>query len=329
MLSKVAEVVAPVYQVGGSVRDLLYGREPKDYDFSTPLLPDDIERRIRDAGKRVYLTGRRFGTLGMKVDGHYVEVTTFRTERYDKDSRKPVVEFVDEITHDLSRRDFTVNAMAKRVDGSLIDPFGGQQDLRNGVIRAVGKATERFNDDPLRMLRAFRFAAQFGFSIEQGTLDALDKRAHRVLMVSRERWAQELDKLLLGRYARLSLDLLGRSQLLRFVLPELALQVGYDQNNSHHQHTLWEHTIRVVGGTPEVLEQRWAALLHDVGKPFVREDLEDRSRYLKHDLLGAELVLSVASRLRWSNDLRDAVYALVRDHMREDSPLHGPDRAAH
>ena len=193
----VAAVVDPVYLVGGSVRDVLMGRECSDYDFTTPLVPDRIEAAVREAGRRPYLIGKKYGTVGFKADGRLVEVTTFRSEIYPDDTRKPEVEFLDDLAADLARRDFTINAMAMHGE-QIIDLFGGQADIEARVIRAVGNPRERFKEDPLRMLRAARFASQLDFSVEPATTRAMERYAHRILHVARERWMAELDKLLVG-----------------------------------------------------------------------------------------------------------------------------------
>ena len=325
MYTAVSEVVSPVYLVGGSVRDSIMGRECDDYDFATSLNPDDIEAAVHAAGKHAYTVGKRFGTIGFKVNGRKVEVTTFRQERYEKSSRKPTVEFVGDITSDLSRRDFTINALAFR--SHIIDPFNGRDDIENGVIRAVGNARSRFKDDPLRMLRAARFAAQFGFTVAPETIDAGRRLCHRILMVSRERWVMELDKLLLSDKPSVGLRVLAEMDVLRYVLPHINLQVGYDQNSCYHSLELWEHTLAVVDGVPADIELRWAALLHDIGKPYVRQEKVGRSIYVKHDLLGAELVAQVASYLKWPNARSENVYALVRDHLLGNSPLKAADDA--
>jgi tRNA nucleotidyltransferase (CCA-adding enzyme) len=328
MLHQVEVIVSPVYQVGGSVRDELLGKEPKDFDYATSLSPDEVEAAVKAAGKHAYSIGKKFGTIGMKIDGQLVEVTTFRAETYQEGSRKPSVEFVTDITADLSRRDFTINAIAKRGD-RYIDPFGGRLDLLERVIKAVGRPQDRYKEDPLRMLRAARFASQLGFTIESNTEGQAMRMSHRILMVSRERWMIELDKLLLTEKPSTGLQFLARTRLLNFMLPELALQVGYDQNNPHHNLTLWDHTLAVVDGTPAEMGLRWAALLHDIGKPFVRTEKPDRSNYIKHDLLGAELVVRLALYLKWSNDRRETVTDIVLNHMRPDSPLRPYDDAAH
>jgi poly(A) polymerase len=325
----VAEIVEPVYLVGGSVRDVLLGHEPHDYDFATPQEPDVVEAAVRAAGKRPYLAGKRFGTVGFKLGEHFVEITTFRAESYLPGSRKPVVRFVPDITYDLSRRDFTINAMARRLDGHLVDPFGGRDDLANEVIRTVGKPEERFHEDPLRMLRAARFAAQFGFSIDAMTELRADHHAHQILLVSHERWAQELDRLLVSAHPESGLNFLARSRLLNYLLPELALQVGWDQDSPYHQLPLWEHSLKTVQLVPNDIILRWAALLHDVGKPFTRtHNRRGYSNYVHHELVGAELADLIGLRLRWSNERRKHVSQLVREHLQAGSPIMAADGAA-
>lgn len=325
----VADMVTPVYLVGGSVRDVLLGRDPHDYDFATPLAPDAVETAVRAAHKRAYLAGKRFGTVGFKLGEHFIEITTFRAESYVPGSRKPHVRFVPDITYDLSRRDFTINALARRLDGHLIDPFGGRADLARGVIRTVGKPEERFHEDPLRMLRAARFAAQFGFRIDAITELRADHHAHQILLVSRERWTQELDRLLVSPHPEIGLQFLARTRLLNYLLPELALQVGWDQDSPYHELSLWEHSVKATGLVPADSILRWAALLHDVGKPFTRtHNKRGYSNYVHHELVGAELADQIGLRLRWSNDRRRQVSQLVRHHLEPGSPLMAADGAA-
>lgn len=327
MYNKVKEIIDPVYQVGGSIRDELLGFPIKDYDFTTPLTPDDIEGRIHKAGKHAYIIGKRFGTVGMKIDGQLVEITTFRNEVYKEGSRKPQVEFVKDITADLSRRDFTINAMAKR-DGHIIDPFGGKLDLLSRIIKCVNSAHERFKEDALRMLRAARFASQLNFGIDQDLEGHAKRMSYRILMISRERWMMEMDKLLTTEKPSIGLDFLARTRLLNFMFPELSLQVGYDQNSCYHSLNLWEHTKTVVDNSPNSVEIRWAALLHDIAKPFVRTQRKEYSNYIQHDLLGKEMVIKVADYLRWSNERKDIVSKLVLNHLREESPLKQADDKA-
>jgi len=322
----VSAVVDPVYLVGGSVRDVLMGRVCSDFDFTTPLTPDRIEAVVREAGRKPFLVGKKYGTVGFKADGRLVEVTTFRSEVYPDDTRRPNVVFLDDLAADLGRRDFTINAIAMQGE-QLIDLFGGGADIEAHVIRAVGNPRERFREDPLRMLRAARFASQLDFSVEPATIGGIERYAHRILHVARERWVSELDKLLMGDNVVYALDLLAATGLLRFMLPELHLQVAYDQNSPYHDRTLWEHTTAVVAAAPHDLELRWAALLHDIAKPFVRLEKPDRSTYARHDLLGAEMVERLALYLKWSKARREEVRTLVRDHLLENSPLREADAA--
>lgn len=320
-----------VYLVGGCVRDLLLGKEPHDYDFTTPLLPPDIESAIRASGRKPHTSGKRFGTIGCTIDGHHVEITTFRTEMYDGRSRKPKVEFVQDITADLARRDFTINAMAIRTDQQhLIDPFAGEADLHSNIIRAVNSPGERFNEDPLRMLRAARFASTYTFAIEPETLRGMHSHAKEILRISKERWVRELDLLLLSPAPSVGLSILANTHLLHYMLPELAIQVGYNQDSPYHELDLWQHTLKTVDSVPPDIETRWAALLHDVGKPFtaIKND-RGYHNYPDHEFVGAELVWKIGKYLRWGNDRIDAIFELVRKHLNDDdSPIAKADSGA-
>ena len=330
----VERVIPNCYLVGGSVRDILIGRQPKDWDFCTPMLPDEIECRVKKAGRRAYIIGKRFGTIGFKVQledaYHLVEVTTFRKETYESGSRKPEVEFVTDLTHDLSRRDFTINAMAMQKK-RLIDPFGGQEDMKKGLIRGVGNPTIRFKEDPLRMLRAFRFMGQFDYRLDNDTGAALQKRTHRILMVSRERWVDEMDKLLMTPYVSDALLGLAEIGLLKYLIPELHLQHNYNQNSPYHSMTLFNHTRMVVANSPKNIELRWAALLHDIAKPFVvtTHPKKLHSQYIKHDLVGAEFVEKIGLYLKWSNERREKVKDVVLNHLKDDCPIRDADKLAH
>ncbi len=317
-----------IYLVGGCVRDIKMAKTPKDYDFATALEPDDIELHIKARGKKAYNIGKKFGTVGMKIDGQMVEITTFRSEEYHEGSRKPKVEYLTDIIQDLSRRDFTMNAMAMNREKKLIDPFGGKLDILEKTIKAVGIPKHRFKEDPLRMLRAARFVGQLGFTIENTTETSITRASMNILKVSRERWVLEMDKILLSEHVGEALDILAKTRLLNFMIPELSLQVGYDQNSPYHEFTLWEHTKNVVKGLPKDLDLRWAGLLHDIAKPFVRTDKKDRSNYLCHDILGAEIVEKVARYLKWSNDRREKVIDLVLHHLEDNSPLRDADNRA-
>jgi tRNA nucleotidyltransferase/poly(A) polymerase len=327
LLEALAGIVDPAYLVGGSVRDLLMGRACHDYDFATPLHPDEVEARVRAAGRHPYLVGKKFGTVAFKLEGHMVEVTTFRAESYETGSRRPNVSYLTDLDEDLARRDFTINALAMH-DSTVIDPFGGRADIEARVVRAVGDAKERFREDPLRMLRAARFASQLDFTVDAETAAAIEHGAHRIMSVARERWMAELDRLLVGPGAVAALRLLADTGLLRYLLPELQLQVGYDQDTRWHDRTLWEHTLGVVAGVPQDVTLRWAALMHDAGKPYARVEKPGRATYPGHERIGAELVERTALYLRWPVARREEVRELVLHHLEEDSPLKNADDAA-
>jgi len=331
ILKEVGNIISPVYLVGGCVRDHLLGLTPKDWDLTTPLLPEEIEHRIREAGRRPYLTGKRFGTIGVKIDGQLVEITTFRSETYISGSRKPQVQFVQALESDLSRRDFTINSMAIGQDGTIYDPFNGKRDLEYNILRCVGKANERLKEDPLRLLRAARFISQLGFVMDEDDEDMCLQLNYKILEVSKERWVMELDKLLMGEYVDEGLNFLARTEILRYILPELWLQIGYDQRNEHHTRTLWDHTVKAVESCDKSIELRWAALLHDIAKPIMAKEKKNslgQWNYHKHDLVGAEMALKLAYYLRWSNDRRETVVSLIKNHMDEESPLKKADRLA-
>lgn len=329
IFQKLHDTLGLVYLVGGCVRDVLHGREPKDLDFATNLQPQEIEQRVAEAGLKTFSLGRRFGTVGVKIDGYQVEITTFRTEVYDGRSRKPTVTFVDDISADLARRDFTINAMALRLDGTVIDPFGGQQDLARKVIRAVGNPGDRYYEDPLRMLRAGRIAAELGFTIDEETFKSADHHADRILGVSKERWIQELDRLLMAPTADYGLWYLAQTDLLNYMLPELAIQVGYDQDSPYHELDLFEHSIKTVMLADRSVHIRWAALLHDVGKPFVRhKNRQGYSNYHDHAVVGAELVLKIGHYLKWSRARTEDIADMVLKHLEENSPISEADSEA-
>lgn len=314
-----------VYLVGGSVRDILLGKEPKDYDFCTPLLPDEIETKIKNAGRRVYGIGKKFGTVGCKVeiDGQFqlVEITTFRKEDYG-DTRKPTVEFIGNLREDLERRDFTINALAMDYTGKVYDYFNGEEDLKNKIIKCVGFPKHRFQEDPLRILRAIRFATTLNFAIEEKTLKKATSMKFDLLRISKERWVMELDKILMSKKPSIGLDILQNSQIMRVILPEISLQYKYNQNSTHHDFDLWEHTKRVVDSTPQELNLRWSALLHDVAKPFVRtKNNKGYSNYINHELLGAEISLKISDYLKFSKERKDYIYSVIKDHLKDESPL--------
>lgn len=313
MYNEVEKIVSPVYMVGGSVRDIILGREPKDYDFTTPLTPDEIEAAAKAAGRRAYLIGKKFGTIGFKVAGphgkfEYVEVTTFRSERYNPGSRKPEVEFVTDLKEDLSRRDFTINAIAYDGD-KYIDPYGGRLHIMARKIKSVGEAKDRFKEDPLRMLRAARFAAQLDFEVDPNMIGKIRAMAHTIVTVSRERWVQELDKLLVSRNVMKGLDVLADTYLLRFMLPEF--WVG----DVHPNNALYLEMITNIVEAPKDADSKWAAMLLNIGKAYTAPKhigLGD-TIYPKHEIIGVELAKGICARLKFSNERTETVLEAVEN----------------
>ena len=300
------------YAVGGCVRDSLLGLEPADYDLCTAALPDQTEAVFAD--HRLVLAGKKHGTVGVVTEGGVVEITTFRTEGAYLDNRHPEwVEFVEDVTGDLARRDFTVNAMAWSPTRGFADPFGGQADLKNHVLRAVGDPETRFREDSLRILRGARFAAKYRLTPDPETEKAMFALRDLMENLARERVFEELGKLLTHCNAA---DLLRFSPIVTAVIPELAPCVGFDQHNPHHLYDIYEHTARVVEGVPPSLTLRWAALLHDVGKPdsFTQEE-NGRGHFYGHPKISADMADAILRRLKAPTALREDVVFLCDRHM--------------
>ena len=320
--------------VGGPVRDAMLGRLQNDLDFTTSARPDDIERLIKGWAEATWDIGRDFGTIGCRHGDWQVEITTYRSENYQATSRKPDVSYGNDLTGDLGRRDFSVNAMAISLPGrEFNDPYGGIVDLAHRVLRTPGRPEDSFTDDPLRMMRAARFAAQLGFTVAPEVVAAMSDMAERIEIVSAERVRDELIKLICAPYPRLGLTLLVETGLAAHVLPELpALALERDE---HHRHKdVYEHTLIVLeraidledrlGGEPDFVS-RFAALMHDVGKPRTRRFTGDGTvTFHNHDVVGAKLTRKRMQALRFSGDQIDAVTKLVELHLR----FHGYDQGS-
>ncbi|MBM4059895.1 MAG: HD domain-containing protein [Planctomycetes bacterium] len=301
--------------VGGCVRDLLRDQVPKDWDVATDARPGEMKGMFA----RVVETGIRHGTVTVLVDGRPYEVTTLRGEGAYSDGRRPdEVHFVDDIRQDLARRDFTCNAIAIDSDGNLIDPFGGRQDLAAGIVRAVGEPIERFAEDGLRVLRAARFAAVLGARIDPATEQAMgDARAHATFRkVSAERIREEWWKSMRARRPSVAFEAMLRTGILALIAPELVESVGCAQNR-FHAYDVWGHAMACLDACePEPL-LRLAALLHDVGKPRTRELSAKTGDYTfyDHEAVGAQMADPLLERLRFGNDERARIVALVRHHL--------------
>ncbi len=302
------------YAVGGCVRDFLLNVPCGDIDIAASSLPDKTETLLKKAGIKVIETGLKHGTVTALIDGESYEITTFRKDGDYKDSRRPdSVEFVSEIESDLGRRDFTVNAMAYNNTDGIIDLFGGKEDLKNGIIRAVGEPGERFKEDALRIMRALRFASVLGFEIEEITKKALFENAKLLCNISYERIFAELTKLLTGKNA--VKVLLEYRKIIGVVIPELIPCFDCAQNNPWHIYNVYEHIARSVGAVRADAELRLTMLLHDIGKPIVKTTDENGVDHFKfHAAVGADIAEKILKRFKVSNELRDKVTALIRFH---------------
>lgn len=300
------------YAVGGCVRDSLLGRMPQDWDICTSATPEETKTCFSHL--RTVLTGERFGTVTVLQDGEAYEITTFRAETDYGDCRHPgQVTFLQDLRGDLSRRDFTINAMAADADGRVTDCFGGLTDLKQGVLRCVGRAEERFSEDALRMLRALRFSARFDFPLAPETATAVHQEKARLTQVAPERLRKELEGLLCGPAAARVLE--EYADVLFLLIPELAPCRGFEQYNPNHIYDVWGHTLAVLAETEPVPALRLAALLHDVGKPgtfFLDKNLV--GHFYGHAAAGAAMTERILRRLRFDNGTVQLVTALVAEH---------------
>jgi tRNA nucleotidyltransferase (CCA-adding enzyme) len=306
------------YIVGGCVRDAMLGREPNDWDVTTSAKPEEILKIFPDS---VY--ENTFGTVGVKTASEnprlaIVEVTPYRTESGYQDMRHPDrVEFVDSLEKDLARRDFTMNAIAMAIDGSVVDPFGGAEDIKNGVIRTVGEATARFTEDGLRLLRAVRFSCQLGFTIEKKTAEAVHALSANLARISKERIRDEVEKLIMTEHAAEGIRELERMGLLANIFPEVREGIGVGQNK-HHTFTVFEHNVKALEYAAKKnypLTVRLAALLHDVAKPHTKRGEGINCTFYGHQVVGAKLAERALRRLTFSADVIAKVTLLIREHM--------------
>jgi poly(A) polymerase len=312
--------------VGGPVRDAFLGRIAPDLDFTTSANPDETLAILKPHVDAHWDIGRAFGTIGARIGDDTIEITTYRADQYSQDSRNPEVSFGKSLEDDLFRRDFTVNSMALRLPSKeFVDPYKGLQDLLDGVLRTPGKPEDSFSDDPLRMLRAARFASQLGFEIEPATFEAMQAMVGRIEIISAERIQVELTKLMLGKHPRAGLEALVDSGLAAIILPELpALKLETDEH--HHHKDVYEHTLTVVEQAIDYEKDynlegdfvlRFAALMHDTGKPLTRK-LEPGGgvSFYHHDMVGSKLTAKRMKALKFDNDTIKAVSRLVELHLR-------------
>lgn len=312
-MQKVEEGGGEIYIVGGAVRDLLIGREIYDWDFATNLRPEEMQKIFPKNG----FYNNEFGTFRVVgKDKEIFEITTYRSEKGYGDFRHPSeVVWGKSIEEDLSRRDFTINAIGLGLDHKIIDIFGGQEDVKNKLVRAVGVAEERFAEDALRILRAFRLAAQLGFMIEEKTMAAAESKAPLLANISGERIRDDFFKLLVGDHPAQALTLMKNTGVLKELLPEILEGYGVIQKG-HHVYDVWTHGIKALENTSSRDPvTRLAVLLHDVAKPRVMLGEGEARTFHNHEVVGARMAVAVGKRLKLSNKQLDQLFRLVRWHM--------------
>lgn len=300
------------YVVGGCVRDSLLSINPKDWDICTSATPQEVEECF--AGYRIIETGLKHGTVTIVLDDGQYEVTTFRTDGVYSDNRRPdSVSFVKDVREDLARRDFTINAMAYNPNTGLVDPFGGSEDLQNGVLSCVGNADDRFDEDALRIMRALRFSSCYGFKIANETAVAVHKNASLLHKIAVERINSELRRLLCGSGV---LDvLLEFNDVITTIIPELKPCVDFDQNNKYHCYTVYDHIAHAVANyTGNDATVKIALLLHDIGKPLCYSEDHNGGHFYEHPLKSKDITEDVASRLKFDNATKRDVLELVLYH---------------
>lgn len=317
ILNTLTENGYKAFAVGGCVRDMFLEKVPQDWDITTSARPEEI---IACFNKTVP-TGLAHGTVTVLCGKNAYEVTTFRVDGIYKDHRKPEsVTFTQDIYEDLSRRDFTMNAMAYHPDAGLFDPFGGREDIKKKLIRCVGDPRVRFDEDALRMLRAVRFSAQTGFSIDGDILSAMGRLAPLISAISGERVRDELVKILMSDRPA-EIKILHETGILRHILPELDRCFTTSQNHPYHIYNVGDHTLSVLENTPKKLILRFAALLHDVGKPDKKTtDEEGIDHFYGHETASVAHAEDIFLRLRLDNKTKDAVLLLIREHDRRFAP---------
>lgn len=304
-----------LYAVGGCVRDRLLGRPVHEYDLATDAPPEEVRALAAAVDpESLYGVGEKFGTIGAIWAGTHVEITTYRGEQYEPGSRKPHVRFSATLEEDLARRDFTINAIAEDIEDSrLIDPFGGSADLHRALVRAVGEPADRFGDDPLRLLRAVRFASTLGFAVEERTARAIAECAGQIEQISRERVRDELSRMLTGPAPDRAVLLLAELGLLEHIIPEL-LELRRIESGGRRHKDVFAHTLQVLRDVPAGLVTRWSALLHDIGKPRTVGYKDGKLHFNGHEQVGERMARAILTDLRYDRPTIDAVARVVGMH---------------
>ena len=305
-----------LFLVGGCVRDELLGRRGGDLDFATDCRPEETRARVESWADELWTVGEKFGTIGLRKGNVKAEITTFRRESYQQESRHPQVRFQHDLQSDLERRDFTINAMARAApEGKLVDPFGGQADLARRLVRFVGRSAERIQEDPLRMLRGVRFCAQLDFQLEEETELAIRRQAGELQRISRERIREEFEGILLSERPARGIRQVVALGLARSFLPELE-GLHLPQAGGRHLKDVLDHTLEAVELAPRERVLRWALLLHDIAKPETFSEDEAGVHFYRHEELGAEKAAAILQRLRVPREVVERVAKLVRNHLR-------------
>ncbi|EHO76015.1 hypothetical protein HMPREF9942_02039 [Fusobacterium animalis F0419] len=299
------------YIVGGAIRDILLGLKPKDVDFATNLSYETLKTLFSEYTPKE--TGKSFGVLRIRINNIDYEIAKFREDIYGKEKK---VSFVDDIKNDLARRDFTINAMAYNQKEGIIDLYNGQKDIENRIINFIGNAEERIIEDPLRVLRAFRFMSRLDFSLSENTIEAIKKQKDLLKNIPEERITMEFSKLLLGENIKNTLTLMKDTGVLELIIPEFKATYDFNQCNPHHNLDLFNHIINVVSKVPADLELRYSALLHDIAKPIVQTfDEKGIAHYKTHEIVGADMARDILTRLKLPVKLIDTVVEIIKKHM--------------
>ena len=299
------------YIVGGAIRDILLGLKPKDVDFATNLSYETLKTLFSEYTPKE--TGKSFGVLRIRINNIDYEIAKFREDIYGKEKK---VSFVDDIKNDLARRDFTINAMAYNQKEGIIDLYNGQKDIENKIINFVGNAEERIIEDPLRVLRAFRFMSRLDFSLSENTIEAIKKQKDLLKNIPEERITMEFSKLLLGENIKNTLTLMKDTGVLELIIPEFKETYDFKQCNPHHNLDLFNHIINVVSKVPADLELRYSALLHDIAKPIVQTfDEKGIAHYKTHEIVGADMARDILARMKLPVKLIDTVVEIIKKHM--------------
>ena len=305
-----------IYLVGGAVRDAILGIETKDFDFTTNASSEDSIKMLNKNDYKTTEIGRAFGTIETTVGDYSIHITTYREDKYNKDSRKPEIKTSGELETDLSRRDFTVNAIAYDINNNeIIDPYGGLKDLSEGLIRTPDTADISFSDDPLRMLRACRFVSTHGFTPNNELFKAISKNVERIEIVSTERIRDEFTKLLTGKEPSLGLKAFVESGLSELIMPELN-ELKIEVDPKHHHKDVYEHTMVVLDRVSPTLVSRMSALLHDIGKPKTKGIENGKVHFRHHEVVGAKMSKKILKRLKYDNETIKKVSLLVENHLR-------------